>query len=224
MKKLALPLVTALALTVPAAAAAHVTLQPPQVPADSYAVLDVRVPNETDDTNTTKVDVQFPEGFLSASTQPVPGWRARVITATLADPVKQHGEQITERVDRVVFTATGAGVAPGEFQDFPLSLKLPAAKAGTLLSFKALQTYSDGQVVRWIGSPDADRPAPLVTLTAAQGEHGATVPRPASVAGAGDDGSGGGGDGLAVVALVVAIVGLLAGGLGLVTARRARPA
>ena len=31
---------------------------------------------------------------------------------------------------------------------------------GTSLTFKALQTYDDGEVVRWIGAPDADEPAP----------------------------------------------------------------
>ena len=39
-----------------------------------------------------------------------------------------------------------------------------------VLVFPALQTYTGGEVVRWIGSPDADEPAPRIQLTAAAGE------------------------------------------------------
>ena len=44
---------------------------------------------------------------------------------------------------------------------------MPEGKPGTALTFKALQTYDNGDIVRWIGAPDADTPAPQVTLTAA---------------------------------------------------------
>ena len=52
---------------------------------------------------------------------------------------------------------------------------MPKGEAGEKLTFKALQTYEDGEVVRWIGPEDADEPAPVVTLTAADsgGGHGA---------------------------------------------------
>jgi hypothetical protein len=41
--------------------------------------------------------------------------------------------------------------------------------------FPANQTYSNGEVVRWIGPPDADEPASRVTLTAAEGEEPAAA-------------------------------------------------
>ena len=52
---------------------------------------------------------------------------------------------------------------------------MPKGEAGDTLTFKALQTYEDGDVVRWIGPEDADEPAPVVTLTDASsgGGHGA---------------------------------------------------
>ena len=57
--------------------------------------------------------------------------------------------------------------------DFGLSVRIPD-KAGEKLTFKALQTYSGGEVVRWIGAEDSDNPAPIVTVTEAAGEeHGA---------------------------------------------------
>ena len=61
-------------LAVAPAAGAHVTLQPGEAPAGDFTRLDLRVPTERDNADTTKVDVQFPPGFLSVSTEPVPGW------------------------------------------------------------------------------------------------------------------------------------------------------
>ena len=73
----------------------------------------------------------------------------------------------TQQVSRVVWTARGGKIGPGQFQSFPMSMLVPKAKAGTLATFKALQTYSNGEIVRWIGSPSADEPAPQVLITAA---------------------------------------------------------
>lgn len=206
-------LAAALALAaLPAAASAHVTLQPAEGPAGTFKRLDVRVPNERDDAATTKVVVQFPEGFESVSHQPVPGW-----TAT----VKMAGQ----RVDTLTFATKGKGIAPGQFQDFGISVRLPE-EPGTSLTFKALQTYSSGEVVRWIGEPGSDEPAPQVRLTEAPGEeaaaHGpAASATPAAAVAASDDG---GSDALAIVALIVGALGLAAGVAGLAAARRARTA
>ena len=88
----------------------------------------------------------------------------------LATPVEEHGEQITEEVDTITWTGDGKTgiVRPGQFQDFGLSLGVPD-KPGTTLTFKALQTYEGGEVVRWIGPPDADSPAPVQGAGAAAG-------------------------------------------------------
>jgi uncharacterized protein YcnI len=64
------------ALAAPAAAQAHITLQPKTAVAGAYTVLDVRVPNERDKASTVKVDVRFPDGFAAVSYQPVPGRHA----------------------------------------------------------------------------------------------------------------------------------------------------
>jgi hypothetical protein len=42
-------------------------------------------------------------------------------------------------------------IAPGQFRDFGLSVGVPEGNAGDALTFKALQTYAGGEVVRWIG-------------------------------------------------------------------------
>jgi uncharacterized protein len=207
------------ALAVPAAAQAHVTVQPTSAPAGASTVLDVRVPNERDDASTVKVDVKLPPGFVSASWESTPGWTVRAVKQKLSKPIQTDDGPIDEQIGEIIWTASGkkAGIQPGEFRDFPLSVLIPG-KAGQTLTFKALQTYSNGEVVRWIGAPDADEPAPQLKLTSAdaaprQQANSQRVP----VAVKADDG---GSNGLSIVALVVGALGLLVGGAALVVARR----
>jgi periplasmic copper chaperone A len=216
--KITLVLFGLLALTAPATAAAHVTLQPSEAAAGDFTVLDVRVPSERDDSGTTKVDVQFPPGFIFASYQPVPGWSVKVQMEKLAKPITSHGEKITEQVGQMTWTADNAGAAiqPGQFLDFPVSVQIPD-EAGDTLTFKALQSYDNGEVVRWIGAPDSDEPAPQVTITAGSEEHAAATEDDEAEA---DDSEDDGDNGLAIAALIVAALALLAGGAALARSRR----
>ena len=225
MLRTALILGAAAMLVAPAAAQAHVTLQPNTAAAGGYTRLDVRVPNERDDASTTKVEVQFPDGFQSASYEPVPGWSAKVTTGKLETPIETDDGQVTEGVKTITWTADDEddAIPPGAFQDFGLSVRIPD-KAGEKLTFKALQTYSGGEVVRWIGAEDSDNPAPIVTVTAAADDRArrrprrgrpprrsrrSAPPRPPS-----DDG----GNGLAIIALIVGALGLAVGVAGFVRA------
>jgi len=78
------------------------------------------------------------------------------------------------------FTLSGPALAKGAEADISLTVKqLPNAAQVT---FKIVQTYSDGQVVRWIELPgpdgaEPDNPAPIVKLTA--GAASAVSPKPA---------------------------------------------
>jgi uncharacterized protein len=152
----------ALALA-PAVGDAHVTVHPNALPAGGFTVVNVRVPNERESAATRKIDVQVPSGILFLSTLAQPGWRAKVIYRKLAKPVTVFGEKHTQEAGRVIWTATGAGIRPGQFIEFPLSISVPATK-GRVLTFKALQTYSNGEVVRWIGAESAEAPAPQVMI------------------------------------------------------------
>jgi uncharacterized protein YcnI len=209
------------ALALAPAAAAHVTLQPPEAPAGGFTRLDVRVPNERDNASTTKVVVQMPPGFLSVSTEPVPGWDIELTMRQLDEPVEQFGEQVTEEVGRITFTADGeaSAIKPGQFQDFGLSLAVPEGRPGSMLTFKALQTYSNGEVVRWIGPPDSDEPAPQVELTPAEEEEAAApaAEEPAAPAATEEDDDG---NGLAIAALIVGAAGLATGLAALFLSRR----
>jgi periplasmic copper chaperone A len=202
--------VVAASLVATPVAAAHVTLNPGEWEAGGFARFAIRVPNERDGAATTKVRLRFPEQVISASFQPVEGWKRTVKMARLDEPIDDEGEQITERIDTV--TWSGGRIRPGEFQEFGVSFQVPEEQAGTELAFPAVQTYSNGDIVRWIGPPDADEPAPTVTVTAAaskEGEAPAATATPAAGAGAGGgEEEGGGSDTLSIVALLVAVAGL----------------
>jgi len=217
-KKLTAALTTIAFLALAAPAAAHISLQPSEAPADAFVVENVRVPNEQEDASTTKVDVQLPDGFLFVSYQPVQGWKARVTREKLAKPVKTEAGEVSEQVTRV--TWTGGEIAPGQFQDFPISVQIPG-KAGDTLTFKAIQTYDNGDIVRWIGAPDAEEPAPQVKVTAAEGDdEPASTPASSESEDEGEDDDEDS-DTLAIIALVVGGLGLVAGGAAFATRRRA---
>ena len=170
MKRSALAAATAAAvLAVPAVAQAHVTLNPREVTVGSFTVMNVRVPNERDDAGTVKVDVRFPDGFYSVLYKKVRGWKAKVTMEKLDRPVEREGLKITEQVSRIIWTGnprTGGIVRPGQFEEFPISTQVPQGEAGSFLTFKAYQTYRDGERVRWTGPPEAVHPAPRVKLLA----------------------------------------------------------
>lgn len=166
-----------LALSAPAFA--HVTVQPEGTAAKGgYAVVDFKVPNERDDASTTEVEVNFPADHPLASVMPEPlaGWNVQVTKSKPAKPLTVHGQKIDEAVTKVTWTASdGKGIRPGYFQKFPLSIGALPENADQLV-FKALQTYSDKEVVRWIEVPQAgqdepENPAPVLTLSAATDGH-----------------------------------------------------
>ena len=203
MKKPLTLLVLAGALLAVPAASAHVTVNPNEVPADSFSRFAIRVPNETANTDTTKISVELPETLAFVSFQPKPGWKRTVTMVKLDKPVtNDEGETVTERAGTV--TWEGGKIAPGEFDEFGLSAKVPAEQ--TTLVFPAVQTYSNGDVVRWIGPPDADEPAPRVTLTAKVEEAAAAPTETTAATEREDDDSD-----LDQLALGFGIAGLVAG-------------
>ena len=149
------------------------------------------------------------------SFQPKAGWTRTVTMKKLAKPVTSDDGTVTERVATV--TWSGGKIAPGEFDEFGFSASVPDT-AGTVLVFPAVQTYSDGKVVHWVGDASADEPAPRVTLTAAEsGDH--TTAAASSSDSSSDDSESRANLGIALGALALA-AGLVA--LGFVIAGRRR--
>ena len=165
--------VTGVLLAVPVAAQAHVTVNPSTAVAGSYATVVFKVPTEKADASTTKLEVDLPTDhpFTAVSYQPVAGWTAKITTSKLAKPVKTDDGTITEAPTKIVWTASKAAeIKPGQFQQFPVSLGVVPDVPS--VSFKAIQTYSDGSVVKWVqptkaGRPEPEHPAPVLTIGAA---------------------------------------------------------
>ncbi|MFE4817892.1 YcnI family protein [Streptomyces sp. NPDC056704] len=170
-------------LAVSAPAFAHVSVQPEgEAAKGGYAVVDFKVPNERDNASTNKVEVNFPTDHPLASVMPQPldGWSVKVTKTKLAKPLTMHGEKISEAVSKVTWTATGKGIEPGFFQKFPLSVGALPEDTDELV-FKAIQSYDNKEVVRWIepqqeGQEEPENPAPVLTLSeaSADGHHGSS--------------------------------------------------
>jgi periplasmic copper chaperone A len=158
-------------------AAAHVSVQPQgEAAKGGYATVSFKVPNERDNASTVKLEVSMPAGHPLASVlpQPVPGWKVEVTRAKLVKPLEVHGRKITEAVARVTWTADGGKIGPGQFQQFPLSIGQLPENADRLV-FKAVQTYDNKEVVRWIEEPreggaEPSSPAPVLELSAPAGD------------------------------------------------------
>lgn len=159
-------------------AAAHVSVQPVgEAAKGGYATLNFKVPNERDQASTVKVEVNFPADhpLSSVTPQAVPGWKIDITKSKLDKPLEVHGKKITEAVSKVTWTADEGEIAPGYFQQFPVSVGALPEDADQLV-FKAIQTYDNKEVVRWIEEPTAggeepDSPAPVLKLTAAAEDH-----------------------------------------------------
>ncbi|MEV7319880.1 YcnI family protein [Streptomyces sp. NPDC093970] len=211
-------------LAVSSPAFAHVSVQPEGTAAKGgYAVIDFKVPNERDNASTTKVEVNFPADHPLASVMPQPmaGWKIDVTKSKLAKPMEMHGEKISEAVTKVTWTAQDdKGIEPGYFQKFPLSVGALPEDTDELV-FKAIQTYSNNEVVRWIevqqkGQEEPENPAPTLTLSAATDDHHGTTTAEDTAArtettASDDSGSSGGSD---TTARVLGVVGIVAGAAG----------
>jgi uncharacterized protein YcnI len=200
----------AIAVVVAAAPAfAHVTVSAPDASRGGSAVLVFRVPNESaTNSATVELAVQIP-GVTAADTEAVPGWK-----------VVAHKDG---NVTAITWTADpGGGIGPGQFGQFSvLANGLPDTAT---LRMPAVQTYADGQVVKWDqqstdkGS-EPEYPVPSLSLAAKQAggaeNHGA-IPAMSTGSGSASDSTA---RWLGVVGIVLGALGLLAG-IGLTVLRR----
>jgi periplasmic copper chaperone A len=155
-------------LALAGAASAHIGITPGSAPAGSAAELTFRVPNEEATAATVEVQVKIPTDHPIAQllVQPVPGWQVSVQTITLRKPVSTDDGTFSTAVSLV--TWSGGKIEPGQYQDFSVSAD-PLPTGVGQLAFKAIQTYSNGDVVRWIDVPQPgisapEHPAPFLTL------------------------------------------------------------
>lgn len=177
---------------------AHVTVRSDNNQTEGFAVYTVRVPNESDTGSTVRVEVQMPEGLEASRYEAKPGWDISITDGVLV-------------ID-------GGPIAPGQFAEFRFQARNPAA-AGEI-SFAAIQTYDDGEIVNWTGDPDSDTPASVVEIIAASSEvddHGvATGDDEAAAETIDDEGT----DIVSIIALILGALGVLLGGAALATRKK----
>jgi uncharacterized protein YcnI len=158
---------------------AHVTIDPASAPKGAEVTVRFRVPNETTTSTVTKIDIAFPTDhpLLGVLVAPVPGWTPTVTEVKLDPPAQTDDGPVAEAVSEIAWTAINGGTPVGQFQEFPVLVQRLPTDVDEVV-FKALQTYSDGTIVRWIdpvvaGQATPDHPTPILTLTA--GDDNATV-------------------------------------------------
>jgi uncharacterized protein YcnI len=214
-------------------ASAHVAVSPGSLPKGATGELSFKVPNEESKATTTQVQLQIPTDHPIAQVLPrqVPGWTVTVKTTALATPLKTDDGTFTTAVSEIDWT--GGSIPVGQYQDFQVSVD-PLPTDTDRLVFKAVQTYSNGDIVRWIevpqkGQPEPEHPAPVLALTAAgpsDSDSGSADPAASSTATAAADAaqSSGGSSGSGTVGIVLGALGLAAGlaALGMNLAARRR--
>lgn len=234
---------TVAGLAIAATASAHVTVSPTSLPQGSTAELTFKVPNEESKANTVKLQLQIPTQYPIAQVlaKPVPGWTITEHTVTLAKPLTTDDGTFTTAVDEIDWT--GGSIAPGQYQDFQVSVD-PLPTDTTQLVFKAVQTYSNGDVVRWIdlttsSDSDPEHPAPVLTLTpASEADTGsdsgsgsgssdgsateASDPASVTKASSADSSASASSDALGIAGLVLGAIGAASGVAALLFVRKTR--
>lgn len=155
-RKRARLIVVAMLITVPSVALAHAVVYPRTSAPGAYEKYVLRVPNERD-VPTTRVELHFPPGLRVVSFGDVAGWNLQVLTDT------------AERITGAVWT----GNLPKErFIEFPFIAVNP--KDSVRLTWPTIQTYANGDTVRWT-DPDTAAKTP-VSSTLVSTAPGAAVP------------------------------------------------
>lgn len=143
---IALVLAGALLLAGASPASAHIQVTPAIAAPNDPVHFTVLVPGESDK-ETVKVQLKVPKDVLPFSYGTTPGWKRTLVEAP------------NGAVDRIVWTGR---MAKDGFAEFSFLAGTP--ERPTTLTWKALQTYSDGQIVRWIGAPGSEQPAPVTRV------------------------------------------------------------
>lgn len=145
--------IAAASLVVPAVAGAHVTVVPGTVAPGAFEVFTLRVPTEGT-SSTAKVELRIPQGLTFYSYEPVPGWKISTLKT---------------RTGRVYALVVRGRLGVGQFQRFAFVGAAPDHP--TTLSWRAIQTYRNGKVVRWVGAPGSEHPASTTSVEGTPAAH-----------------------------------------------------
>jgi uncharacterized protein YcnI len=199
-------------LLIAPAAFGHFDVKPKRGDPSDARAFTFSIENEKSDASTVRFDVQLPAGVAFLGARSLGGWRL--------------GRTDAEGPRTISFRARKP-LGPGEaVQEFVVSLRLPKAPGATL-AFKGVQTYDNGEKVRWIGPPGSEEPAPTVRVSTRNvtekpitgATDVATGPTGATTTAAGDDGEDDddGTSGWLIAILVAAGVAVIGGAAYLFT-------
>nr|WP_198151613.1 YcnI family protein [Kibdelosporangium sp. MJ126-NF4]CEL17200.1 Conserved membrane protein in copper uptake, YcnI [Kibdelosporangium sp. MJ126-NF4]CTQ91570.1 Conserved membrane protein in copper uptake, YcnI [Kibdelosporangium sp. MJ126-NF4] len=155
-------------------AVAHVTVHSAEAVQGAFAEIAFRVPTESPTASTVKLKVAFPATQLveSVVVQPHPGWTYQLTTVPndqSAASSHQHGtpKQVVSEIEWTTVDSGSGGVKPGEYGSFVLTAgPLPSVDE---LTFKVVQTYSDGAIARWIDvGAQTEFPAPVLSIASSK--------------------------------------------------------
>jgi uncharacterized protein YcnI len=211
------------------AANAHVGLGGSSDEAGTSTLLTFSFSHGCEESPTTGLTIQIPEGINAVTPTVDAGWTVEKVMQDLATPIEDaHGNEITQRVSEVVYTANEP-IENGYRAAVVLSLTLPEDAAGTTLAFPTVQRCEVGENA-WIqiaeegqDPHDLDAPAPTIAVTAGalDDEHAdgadAADSGEVAVAAAPMDQTG-----LIVASLVVGSLGLILAAIALLTRGRSK--
>jgi uncharacterized protein YcnI len=192
-------------------ASAHVTAHSPDNPTKgSDGEIVFRMPDEQATAHAIKLQVDFSttSPITNADIKPVPGWTAQETMMTLPKPVSMDDENITTAVKSITWSApAGGGIAPGQFQEFAISVEGLPDNTNELV-MPAVQTYDNGVVVNWnqptvAGRAEPEHPAPHLALGAATTDDAVATAGPAAAAPTDGTARWLGGAGLVVAAIAL---------------------
>jgi uncharacterized protein YcnI len=134
-------------------AAAHNEWEPSTAAPGSVVDLKLFVEGEQPDAGTTTVELFFPAPLTVVALPAVPGWTATPMDGQLGGPARG--------------VSWAGGPTPGDLE-LPIRLGPLPGDPGRL-QFKTVQTYSNGEVDRWIdewpeGAPEPPAPGPVLDL------------------------------------------------------------
>jgi uncharacterized protein YcnI len=181
--------VLVVALIAPATALGHARVSPAVSLAGQLQLYSLAVPTEKANLTTAKIVMTVPTGFGIDSFVPPPTGWTQSTKSTGSGE-----EAVVQQV-----TWTGGHTPTGD--DSLFQFLAQPAKSGTY-TFGVRQTYSDGSIVNWTGSESSEAPAPTIQAETSLG-----------------GGGGGGTSALTVVALILGLLGLVAGAFALVSGR-----
>jgi periplasmic copper chaperone A len=153
-----------LAALVAAPAAAHVTLDLAEAPADSYVRVAVRVPHGCSGAATTAIRLQVPPGLRGVKPAPKPGWTLAVVPgeaggAPSPAPGAAAGEHGGEGPTIKEVAWRGGPLPDDQYDEFLLMVRTPD-RPGEALWFPFVQECEGGAVTRWIERREAGQPIP----------------------------------------------------------------